>query len=214
MAEAAFGRFVDAETIAYERFFGHPIERVWRAITDPAEVRTWFMPWQADLAAGGGWHVGEGGDGDWAGLVAEIDPPRRLRCQHGGRMIGGEAGYFEYVLEPAPGGTLMVFTQHFPGVVGGLARESDGVAGGWHEIFDRLGEWLDDALIGARLPPTPLAAVVETWAANMVRAGEFDRATADRYVLDLRREEAGSVLNRRYREIEASDACLQEPPRV
>ena len=45
MTASDYGTFLDAETIRYERVFPHPIERVWRAITEPAEVREWFMPW-------------------------------------------------------------------------------------------------------------------------------------------------------------------------
>ena len=121
-------------------------------------------------------------------------------------------GYFQYELEPVVGGTRLVFTHHLPGLGGGLARDPDGVAGGWHEIFDRLTEHLDGAPIGAGLAITDLARTAESWAAAKVRSGEFDSETARRHVLDLRREEAAAALNRRYRERAASSEGGQGDP--
>ncbi|HSZ51427.1 MAG TPA: SRPBCC domain-containing protein [Caulobacteraceae bacterium] len=195
---AGYGRFIDEATVEYERIFPHPIERVWRAITAPAEIAHWFEPMAIDLRDAGGWSVG--GAGGWTGAITALDPPKLVRFGHGPGMLGGEAGYFQYELQTVPGGTRMLFTQHFPDVPGGLAREPDGVAGGWHEIFDCLTEWLDDIPIGAHLSETRLAATVSTWAQGRVRAGEFDEPTARRYVLDLRREEAGGRLNNQYRQ--------------
>src|SRR5580658_1065185 len=191
-----YGRFLDAETVQYERVFPQPLERVWRAITDPAEVREWAIPLDFDLRLGGAWRSSAA----WSGVITAFEPQRLLRCGHGPGMLGGEAGYFQYELTPVEGRVRLVFTHHFPGVHGGLARDSDGVAGGWHEIFDRLDEHLDGAPIGAGLPRTALASVAEAWARSKVLEGEFNEATAGRYVLDLRREEAGSELNRYYRE--------------
>ncbi|HEY3799126.1 MAG TPA: SRPBCC domain-containing protein [Caulobacteraceae bacterium] len=193
----SFGRFLDDETVQYERIFPHPIERVWRAITDPVEVKGSLFAISIELRRGGAWTTS--GEGDWSGEVTAVDPPRLLRCQHAAHMPGGVAGYFQYELAPVAGGTRMLFTEHFPGIAGGLARDPDGVAGGWHEIFDSLTEWLDGGPVGARLAETDLGQIAKAWAGSMVRGSEFDQAAADRYVLDLRREEASTTLNREYR---------------
>ena len=203
MTDAGFGRLVDEETLQYERIFPHPVERVWRAITEPAEVAAWFEPISLDLRAGGAWRFGA--EGGWAGTIRTLDPPRRLRFDHApGVPDCRPGGYFQYELEPVVGGTRLLFTHHLPGLAGRLARDPNGVAGGWHEIFDRLTEHLDGAAIGARLVMTDLARTVESWAAAKVRSGEFDSEAAQRHVLDLRREEAAAALNRRYRERVAS----------
>lgn len=34
----------DRHTLRFERHLDHPVERVWRAITDPDELRHWFPP--------------------------------------------------------------------------------------------------------------------------------------------------------------------------
>jgi uncharacterized protein YndB with AHSA1/START domain len=199
MVEAGFGRFVDDATLQFERIFPHPAERLWRAITDPAEVAAWFEPISLHLAVGGDWRMAEAGG--WRGTITVCEPPHRLRLEHApGAPDCDPGGWLQYELEPVAGGTRLVFTHHLPGVVGGLARESDGVAGGWHELFDRLAEWVDGAPIGAGLPMTELGRTAESWAAARVRAGDFDAETAGRHALDLRREEAWTALNRRYRE--------------
>jgi|SRR5215469_8463571 len=37
-------RFIDRWTIEYVRTFAHPIDRIWRAITDPREFRSLVHP--------------------------------------------------------------------------------------------------------------------------------------------------------------------------
>jgi uncharacterized protein YndB with AHSA1/START domain len=199
MVETGFGRFIDEATLQYERIFPHPIERVWRAITEAAEIAEWFEPISLDLRDRGVWRMGA--DGGWAGTITALDPLRRLRFDHApGAPDCSPGGYFQYELEPVVGGARLLFTHHLPGLPGGLARDPDGVAGGWHEILDRLTEHLDGAPIGSRLPITDLGRTVKAWAAAKVRAGAFDAEAARRHVLDLCREEAGAILNRRYRE--------------
>ena len=196
MTDTGFGRFIDDATIQYERIFPHPVERVWRAITDPAEVRQWFEPIQLDLREGGAWDMGAT-EGGWAGQITAFEPMRRLRMDHApGAPPVDPGAYLQYELEPVTGGTRLIFTHHLPGVAGGLARPGDGVAGGWHEIFDRLTEWLDGKPIAAGLPMTDMAHTLEAWAAMKVRSGEFDAEAARRHVMDLRREEAAGALNR------------------
>ncbi|HEY1426937.1 MAG TPA: SRPBCC domain-containing protein [Caulobacteraceae bacterium] len=196
MSEGGFGRFVDDRTLQYERIFAHPIERVWRAITDPAEMAEWmFAPDEWDLRPGGAWRMGC----NWSGIVAVLEPPRRLRLDHApGQPEGASNAYMHYELESVVGGTRLVFTHSLPGLEDGLARDPDGVAGGWHEILDRLTEQLDGRPIGAGLPETEFSRTAAAWLA--AKAGAPDEASARQHVLDLRREEAGNHLNRRYRE--------------
>ena len=53
MAEAELATFIDRFTVQYVRVFPHPVERVWRALTDPAELAAWCMPATIDLRVGG-----------------------------------------------------------------------------------------------------------------------------------------------------------------
>src|SRR5579862_3869764 len=173
MANAEFARFIDRFTMQYVRTYPHPVERVWRAITDPGEVGTWFMPAAFDLRVGGAWLIGAGEAG-FAGLVAALEPPRLVRFAHGGAMPGGEGGYLQYELEPAGDHTRLTFTQHFtPGACyvatlddpgGDLPAGPDtpwkpGFVGGWHELLEALGDHLEGVPPGSRLPETDVSIV-------------------------------------------------------
>ena len=57
MAEAELARFIDRHTIEYVRTYPHPIERVWRAITDPKEISVWFWTARFDLRVGGAFYA-------------------------------------------------------------------------------------------------------------------------------------------------------------
>jgi len=58
VAEAELARFVDRYTFEFVRTFPHPIERVWRAIVDDAEISAWFDRCTIDARLGGAFHFG------------------------------------------------------------------------------------------------------------------------------------------------------------
>ena len=69
--DAGLGRFLDRRTLEFVRVYPHPIERVWRAITDPAELARWFIPTTK-------WELQEGGayrfhDDGMSGAITAID---------------------------------------------------------------------------------------------------------------------------------------------
>jgi hypothetical protein len=73
--------------LRFERHLDHPVERVWRAITDPDELRHWFPP-------------GEGLE------VTESEPPRLLA----GSWYGDEV---RFELRPDGDGCVLVFSHAF-----------------------------------------------------------------------------------------------------
>ena len=207
MAEAELARFIDRWTVEYVRTYPHPIERVWRAITDPAEFRAWFIPGEIALEVGGRYRFA---DDSFAGEVLALDAPRFIRFSNG----SGGQGYFQYELEPVAGATRMRFVQHFapggvhaetPGDLGGdLPGGPDtpwkpGFVGGWHEFWDALCDYLDGVLTGSRLPPTEMNALVKAWVSDVKTRGMTDRDAA-RIILGLRRKERWNELNKIYRE--------------
>jgi uncharacterized protein YndB with AHSA1/START domain len=202
-------RFIDRLTIEYVRIYPHPIARVWRAITDPAELVEWFMPAQIDLELGGAYQFG---GPDWTGEVVAIDPPKLIRLS--GRNPSGAPFWFQYELSEESGVTRMRFVVHNqPGYTykpdpdhpgGDLPGGNDtpwapGMVGGWHELFDALRNHLAGRRPGDNLLPSVVGEVAKVWAKSMVQSGEFDQATADRYVRDLRREAEVVSLNEIYR---------------
>lgn len=208
MGEPELARFIDRFTIEYVRVFPHPIERVWRAITDPAEFRRWFLPGRIELETGGAYRF-ETGDNGFHGVVEAIEPPKYIRFSN----APDTKGYFQYELSTVDGGTRMRFVDHFaPGQTftptegdagGDLPGGADtpwkpGFMGGWHEFWDALADYLDGVRAGSRLPPTEMQMIVEHWTKGAIRSGMTPEDAA-RCVAGLRRAERWAELNKVYR---------------
>jgi uncharacterized protein YndB with AHSA1/START domain len=119
------------DTLRFERRLAHDPERVWRAVTDPAELREWFpseviyeprvgAPMQFDF---GGAH----GIDAWPGEVLEWEPPRVFAFAWGSDVL-------RFELSPADSGTLLVFTHAFAHEPGKPARD----AAGWEACLEAL----------------------------------------------------------------------------
>ncbi|MGH6957570.1 MAG: SRPBCC domain-containing protein [Caulobacteraceae bacterium] len=153
MAEAELARFIDRYTIEYVRTYPHPIERVWRAVSDPAEVATWFWgPGRSEQRLGGGYHFGAEVDG-FEGTIAAFEPPRLIRY---GGTAPGASSYWGFELQAVRGGTRVVFVQHiepgehpakdWPRDPPGTPADTPwwpGTLSGWHRGLDHLGALMD-----------------------------------------------------------------------
>lgn len=119
--------------VRFERRYPHPVEHVWRAVTQPAQLAHWF-PTTVEL------ELREGGrmtftfpDGDMEpmeGAVTQLEPPRRFAFTWGEEELRIE-------LEPDGEGCRLRFT-HLISTREQAARD----AAGWHVCLDRLGELL------------------------------------------------------------------------
>lgn len=123
-----------------------PIERVWRAISDPAELVRWFPNTSATLDASPGgvghwvWDV-EQGHFEAEIHVVEVDAPRRLVWTWDHREDAERAvTTVEWQLTERPDGgtTLVVRESGFEDP----AHRSDNV-GGWDSETDELVAYLD-----------------------------------------------------------------------
>lgn len=154
-AKADLARFVDRWTVEYVRVYRHPIERVWRAISDPKEISVWFWTAKFDFRVGGTFAFGPDSS-ELFGVFEAIDPPRFVRFK-GPSPEQNPEGYFQFALESVAGGTRMTFVQHFtPGFVPHPEWGADpgdhpfasvnpwraGTLTGWHLAFAALGERL------------------------------------------------------------------------
>lgn len=139
MTEAAFARFIDRYTFEYVRAFPHPIERVWRAITDPAEISQWFWTASFDLRLGGAFQFGPDDIGI-KGEITALEPPRLIRFSD---PPAGREGYFEFRPTPVEGGTRVVLVQHGTPDLVPSDWPSPGLLAGWHSNLDHLGAFLD-----------------------------------------------------------------------
>lgn len=115
--------------LRFERQLSNPPEVVWRALTDPVEMRSWFPTrieideWRAGATLT---HHFDGQNIDpLPGEVLEWDPPRKARFTWGDDVIG-------FDLEPAAGGTLFVLTEEL------AANHAARNAAGWEACLDQL----------------------------------------------------------------------------
>jgi uncharacterized protein YndB with AHSA1/START domain len=120
----------------FERRLAHPVERVWRAVTEPEELGHWFPNnVEVDLRVGGRMRFvfPEGTDyPPMDGEVLELDPPRRFAFTWGEDELRIE-------LEPIDDGQgcLLRFTDVFV-QEDKAARD----AAGWHVCLDTLEKFM------------------------------------------------------------------------
>jgi uncharacterized protein YndB with AHSA1/START domain len=142
---------VDGEfaTITFERSYPHPIEDVWSAITEPAELAGWFMT-EAKIKAGTGGTVDlVSGPSHFhiTGTILAWEPPHLFEHEWNvpprSDLPKGEQAFVRWELTEVGGRTLvkMSFRHLHRGTAGGFIS-------GMHAFLDRLGAQLD----GATLP--------------------------------------------------------------
>ena len=133
----------DRRTLIFVRDLGHPAEKVWAALTDPAQLRAW-SPYVADRDLGApGDATATMMDGDEEAdrlplTVVRAEPPRLLEYTM-------QTDRLRWELEPTAAGTRLTL-RHTVGDADMLPKN----AAGWHLCLDVL----DRALAGE-----PVAAV-------------------------------------------------------
>jgi uncharacterized protein YndB with AHSA1/START domain len=117
--------------LRFERTLEHPAERVWRYLTEPAELSSWHpSPFELQAAPDGQVRRVRYSSGAAPGMengeVTDFDPPRLLGYTWG-------EDHLRWELHPRDGGCLLVlvhtFDDHFK-----AARD----AAGWHLCLDAL----------------------------------------------------------------------------
>jgi uncharacterized protein YndB with AHSA1/START domain len=128
--------------LEWRRTLAHPVPRVWRALTNAAEVSQWLgYPAQLEPHVGGRYCLDfrpEGGT--LAGVVVTWEPEQVLMCTGYGDT--GDHTLLRWDLAPRDGGTLLTFSQR------GLSRPyAAGGGAGWDALVQQLERHLD------RCPP-------------------------------------------------------------
>lgn len=207
--------FEDRYTMRHIRIYPHPVERVWRAITDDKEFSQWFgFQCRFDMQPGGNciW----GPDGSYFETkIGRLEPPTLVEHLAPGETDLDRWG-LRFRLEEHEAGCHFEFTQRFePGMEVGY--ESDrlgadlpggpdtpwrpGFVGGFHSAWDNLGNYLDGAPLerGQESKNTYFGQLVDEWLWQKVVEGEFSQESADGYARQLRAVAYWDELNEIYR---------------
>jgi uncharacterized protein YndB with AHSA1/START domain len=116
-------------TLRFERLLNHSRARVWRAVTDPDELRQWFPTAVVyEPRVGGSMQFDFGGRHGldaWPGEVLEWDPPNVFAFAWGKDVV-------RFELAEEGDGTRLVFTHSFAHEPGKEARD----AAGWEACFE------------------------------------------------------------------------------
>jgi uncharacterized protein YndB with AHSA1/START domain len=129
-----------------ERRYPHPVAKVWRAITEPAEVSGWFPARvETELAVGATMTFTFPGESPVAnGRITEIDPPRAFAFDWDGELFRWE------LHADGPDATRLVFTHVFDD-----RTRAASFAAGWDGCLDGLAQVLDGEPVTEPTPYPP-----------------------------------------------------------
>lgn len=179
----ALGTVVDGDTIIFEREVAHPPERVWRAISDDAELCAW-MRYPVSFTPTVGATVRFFGDDHIEGVVFIVDEPRTLAFsfENAGdaQKIAAE-WTVRWDLEATAVGCRITFQHRRLG-----GAHLWGLGEGWHGFLDQLVAYTDrrlDELIRSKQVAgtggdTALLSIYRAHVSTQLRAWAEDAAAA------------------------------------
>jgi hypothetical protein len=126
-------QFVDRETMQFVRVYAHPIERVWSALIDPAQISAWWIPCSTLEPREGGRYVFDSPGGTvFKGRIHEFNPPRVVD-------FSGVTRFELFPLEGGGGCRMVLTIKRWPN------GWSPTQLAGFHAWLDRLVLHLDGA---------------------------------------------------------------------
>jgi uncharacterized protein YndB with AHSA1/START domain len=152
--------------LRFERKLAYSVERVWRAVSEPAELERWF-PAAADWTPTAGERFEAGG---MTGEVTQVDAPNRLAW-----TFAGERYSFE--LTAHEDGCVLVFIHVFDDRT--LAAQT---AAGWETYFSRLEPHLAGGYLSEEEAHEPWEEIHERYAERF----EVDPTPGRRFITSLR----------------------------
>lgn len=153
MSDGTIEQSDERVTFRYERRIRHPIDVVWKALTDPAEIERWIgtRP-EIDLKPGGEYVSYHSGGHRVVDRILRLDAPRLF--EHTFWVHVNPTAVVTWELSPVEGGCLLVLT-HSLGMEDLRAAAATVALGddlttilsrngaGWHRLLDRLDATLD-----------------------------------------------------------------------
>lgn len=115
--------------VRFERRLDHPVDAVWRMVTEPGELAHWFpSEVDVDLRVGGAMRFTFAPEAVYDGEVVELDPPHRFAFLWGVDLL-------RFELAPDGDGTRLTML-HVINEEGEDAAAK--VAAGWHLCLDAM----------------------------------------------------------------------------
>ena len=151
--------------LRFERHLPHSVERVWRAVSEPAELERWF-PAAADWTPAVGDTFEAGGA---TGEVTDVEPPHHLAWTYA-------ADVYRFELAAQGDGCRLVFTHVFDDRAG-----SAQTAAGWDAYLSRLEPLLDGGFVSEEEAHAPWEEVHEHYASAFDVDPDLGRSFIARY---------------------------------
>jgi uncharacterized protein YndB with AHSA1/START domain len=152
--------------LRFERHLAYPVERVWRAVSEPAELERWF-PAAADWTPAAGETFEAAGA---TGQVTEVDAPHRLAWTFNGEL-------YSFDLTTQEGGCRLVFIHVFDDRT--LAAQT---ATGWESYLSRLEPHLAGGFLSEEQAHEPWEEIHERYAERF----GIDPTPGRRFIATLR----------------------------
>ena len=129
--------------LTIRRLIDAPRERVWRAWTDPADLKQWWSPvLEADVRAGGAWKaevVSPDGTKSWShGTYLTVDPTKQVSYTF--EWDATDTAPTTVIISLADNGESCEMTVHQTGFA--TEGDRDGHIPGWNTAFDELERFL------------------------------------------------------------------------
>jgi uncharacterized protein YndB with AHSA1/START domain len=209
---ANLATFINRYTMKHVRVYPHPIDRVWDAITDDKHVSKWFgFPVRFDLKVGGQCSWGPERNVFYQTVITELDPKTLV-------VHTNDDGYQRFELSDHSGGCRFDYVQHFFPGKGIVPEQPDmpgsdspggpdtpwhpNFVGGFHAMWDNLGNYLDGAPLERGQEPSSrfVREVIDNWLWRQTNFEGLSEETAAEYKRQLYGTTRWNELNQIYRE--------------
>jgi uncharacterized protein YndB with AHSA1/START domain len=196
-----------------ERRLSHPPAKVWRALTEPAELSHWY-PFTAtgiDLRVGGTIQFDLGSNphldatSTMEATITELDPPRVFAfSEPAGDVLEREGdNLLHFELRPDPAGCLLVFTHAFHDRPAAAAN-----AAGWSVCFDAMGA----AMAGRPAPQADFVGLHESYIKQFDLATGSTEDTPDGWRVRFERQLMMQPVEQLWTALADPAPALGEPP--
>ncbi len=75
--QVELAEFVDRDTVRFVPNYPHPVSRVWATLTQPEQIRVWWVPFTTlEMCNGGRYAIETPSGNSFTGTLTEFDPPK------------------------------------------------------------------------------------------------------------------------------------------